>query len=59
VSSLNQCDVIFSKSREGMYLYDNNLETKYLKKTSFKTLDPDDYSNIGRYNELVLNTLYL
>jgi len=31
--------------------YNNNEEIKWSDKTSFKTLDPNDYSNIGGYNE--------
>jgi len=54
VSSLDQCNVTFSKSGEGMYLYviDQEIENDSSYQTSFKTLDPNDYSNIGRYNEL-------
>ncbi|XP_029345725.1 DDB1- and CUL4-associated factor 1-like [Acyrthosiphon pisum] len=45
VSSLNQCDVIFSKSGDGMYaFYNKDKEIKWSDKTSFKTLDPNDYS---------------
>lgn len=52
VSSLDQCNVLFSKSGEGMYLYviDQEIENDSSYQTSFKTLDPNDYSNIGRYN---------
>jgi len=57
VSSLDQCNVLFSKSGEGMYLYviDQEIENDSSYQTSFKTLDPNDYSNIGRYNEHRLN----
>jgi len=53
VSSLDQCNVTFSKSGEGMYLYviDQEIENDSSYQTSFKTLDPNDYSNIGKYNE--------
>jgi len=45
--------VTFSKSGEGMYLYviDQEIENDSSYQTSFKTLDPNDYSNIGRYND--------
>jgi len=53
VSSLDQCNVTFSKSGEGMYLYviDQEMENDSTYQTSFKTLDPNDYSNIGKFNE--------
>lgn len=53
VSSLDQCNVTFSKSGEGMYLYviDQEIENDSSYQTSFKTLDPNDYSNIGKFNE--------
>ncbi|CAH1724928.1 DDB1- and CUL4-associated factor 1 isoform X2 [Aphis gossypii] len=49
VSSLDQCNVTFSKSGEGMYLYviDQEMENDSSYQTSFKTLDPNDYSNIA------------
>ncbi|XP_008184180.1 DDB1- and CUL4-associated factor 1 isoform X1 [Acyrthosiphon pisum] len=49
VSSLDQCNVTFSKSGEGMYLYviDQEIENDSSYQTSFKTLDPNDYSNIA------------
>lgn len=57
VSSLNQCDVVFSRSGEGMYLFvidqDNDNDTSH--QTSFKTLDPLDYSNIGKF---LINYMY-
>jgi len=54
VPSLDQCNVTFSKSGEGMYLYKIGCRHTMANspyKTEFKTLDPSDYSNIGRYNE--------
>lgn len=52
VSSLDQCSVTFSKTGEGMYAYviDQELEDDSSYQTSFKTLDPYDYSNIGKYH---------
>jgi len=49
--SLDQCNVKFSKSGEGMYLYviKHEIENGSSYQTTFKTLDPNDYSNIGRY----------
>jgi len=49
VSSLDQCIVTFSKTGEGMYLnfIDQDAEDDLSYQTSFKTLDPYDYSNIG------------
>lgn len=51
VPSLDQCSVTFSKSGEGMYVYviDQEVDDDSSYQTSFKTLDPHDYSNIGRY----------
>jgi len=53
VPSLDKCNVVFSKSGEGMYLYDIHMRKEIDDHftTSFKTLDPNDYTNIGRYNE--------
>lgn len=53
VSSLDQCEVMFSKTGEGMYSYvvdhvDPEFETSSNYQTSFKTFDPYDYSNIGK-----------
>lgn len=49
VSSLDQCEVLFSKTGEGMYSYtieqDYDSNSSYQK--TFNTLDPHDYSNIG------------
>lgn len=51
VSSLDQCNVIFSKTGEGMYLFfiDQETDDDSSYQTSFKTLDPYDYSNIGKF----------
>jgi len=56
VSSLDKCYVTFSKSGEGMYLYvmDMKVENGSAYRTSFKTLDPNDYSNIGSYNKRIV-----
>jgi len=61
VSSLHKCYVKFSKSGEGMYSYvnDQTSESDFCFQTSFKTLDPNDYSNIGRYNEHVVEYFVL
>jgi len=50
VSSLDQCSVTFSKSGEGMYVYviDQEPDDDSTYQTSFKTLDPYDYSNISK-----------
>jgi len=50
VSSLDQCTVTFSKSGDGMYVYviDQELDDDTTYQTSFKTVDPHDYSNIGK-----------
>lgn len=57
VSSLNQYSVTFSKTGEGMYLYyiDQDAEDDLTYHTSFKTLDPYDYSNIGNYFGVIVN----
>lgn len=51
VSSLEQCSVMFSKTGRGMYAYvvDPEVDDDSSYQTSFKTLDPHDYSNIGKY----------
>jgi len=61
VPSLDKCEVKFSKSGEGMYLHvmDMKYESGSLHQNVFKTLDPNDYTNIGRYNEHSVNILYL
>ncbi|XP_050525532.1 protein mahjong isoform X2 [Daktulosphaira vitifoliae] len=49
VSSLDQCNVTFSKTGEGMYVYviDQEVDDDSSYQTSFKTLDPYDYTNIA------------
>ncbi|XP_050427113.1 protein mahjong isoform X2 [Adelges cooleyi] len=48
VSSLDQCNVTFSRTGEGMYVYviDQEMDDDMSYQTSFKTLDPYDYTNI-------------
>lgn len=50
VSSLDQCEVMFSKTGGGMYSYviDQEFDNSSSYQTSFKTFDPYDYSNIGK-----------
>lgn len=50
VPCLDQCDVTFSNNGEGMYVYviEQEVEDDSAYQTSFKTLDPRDYSNIGK-----------
>lgn len=61
VSSLDQCSVTFSKTGEGMYAYviDQELEDDSSYQTSFKTLDPYDYSNIGKYLVKLLCIIFM
>lgn len=49
-SSLDQCNVKFSKSGDGMYVYtiEEPEDDMMTYQTSFKTIDPYDYSNIGK-----------
>ncbi|XP_050426224.1 DDB1- and CUL4-associated factor 1-like [Adelges cooleyi] len=47
VSSLDGCNVLFPITGEGMYAY---LTTRRDKPTSFKTLDPNDYTTIATVN---------
>ncbi|VVC46311.1 Hypothetical protein CINCED_3A010795 [Cinara cedri] len=49
VSSLDQCSIMFSKPGDGLYVYvtDQEIEEDSNYQTSFKTLDPHDYSNIA------------
>lgn len=56
VSSLDQCSVTFSKTGEGMYVYviDQEIDDDSTYQTSFKTLDPYDYSNIGKYVIMII-----
>lgn len=51
VPCLDQCSVTFSKTGGGMYAFviDQEVEDDSAYQTSFKTLDPHDYSNIGKH----------
>jgi len=57
VSSLDQCAITFSKTGEGMYLngIEQDAEDDITYQTSFKTLDPYDYTNIGKYFGAIVN----
>lgn len=48
---LDQCGVTFSNSGDGMYVYviDQEVDDDSAYQTSFKTLDPRDYSSIGKH----------
>jgi len=63
VPILDKCEVKFSKSGEGMYLHFMDAavqpEKGSINRNSFITLDPNDYTTIGRYNEYSVNILYL